>query len=258
MKRVYTILRSFSFVLVLLSISCETEQLTFKSTDFVRFTDATLTKKESDVQPVKIEINSTKAPEQDLTLSYSIGGTAREGVDYTITSERGKVVVKKGEYFAYIEVKLINNSNNILRSQDITFTLQTASNSSVEVGQGISAIGKSFTFTIQDDCILAGTYSGTRNAFSVPVENISITSNDCETYTLSNWNISLFTPPYDYSLTFTDNGDNTLTIPEQDEMKGNGVIDPITGVITMNLLFIALNEDGSDATATITLTPDKQ
>ena len=257
MKRVYTIMRSFSVALVLLAISCETEQLTYKGSDFVRFTEATLTKKESDIKPVKIEINTTKAPDADLSLAYSISGTAREGVDYTITSERGKVVIKKGEYFGYITVQLINNANNILRSQDIIFTLQTSNNSAVEVGQGVSAIGKSFTLTIQDDCILSGSYSGTRSAFAVPVQGITISSNDCETYTLSNWNINLFSPPYDYSLTFTDNGDNTLTIPEQDEMKGNGVIDPVTKVITMNLIFIGLNSDGSDATTTITLTPDK-
>ena len=48
-------------------------------------------------------------------------------------------------------------------------------------------------------------------------------------------------------LRFIDNGDNTLTIPEQEEenldqelatIKGNGVVDPVTGSIIMNITLV--------------------
>ena len=102
-----------------------------------------------------------------VTLSYTIGGNAREGVDYVILEERKKVKIPAGEYFGFIKIQLINNANNILRSQDIIFTLQTTNIDKLEVGQGASAIGKSFTFTIFDDCILGGTYSGQRSRWII-------------------------------------------------------------------------------------------
>jgi hypothetical protein len=61
-------------------------------------------------------------------------------------------------------------------------------------------------------------------------------------------------------LTFIDNGDNTLTIPEQEEenideefatIKGNGVVDPVTGAIIMN---ITLEDIEDQPTVTLNLT----
>ena len=244
--------------MMVLSSGCETEKILFEGPYFVRFTETTISKKESFSEPLKIEINNAgPAPEQDLTISYSIEGSAREGIDYRILGKRGVVTIKSGEYFGYIEVQLINNSNNILRSQDITFTLQTVNDSDIQVGQGKSAIGKSFTYTIQDDCLLSGTYSGTRNAFIVPVKDITISSSDCENYLLSNWNINIYILPYDFSLNFIDKGDNTLTIPEQGGLKGDGVVDPVTNKITMNLILIKADVGGKDLNYTISLTPDQ-
>ncbi len=258
MKLFSTILKALLILSAAAIISCENDPLLFKGPDFIRFTDEAITKKESFVQTTKIEVSLTQAVSgQDLSIAYTTGGSAREGVDYKFISDKGKVVIKKGTYFGYIEIQLINNSNNILRSQNIIFSLQTVNDSDIQVGQGKSAIGKTFTYTIEDDCILSGSYSGTKSAFEIPVKNILITSSDCETYTLSNWNINLFSPPFDYSLTFVDNGDNTLTIPEQDDLKGSGVVDPVTKKINMTLIFIGYNDDGSDATASIILTPDQ-
>lgn len=257
MRQRSTIVKYIAFLLAICLAGCETDKLLFEGPYFIRFTETTLTKKESSIETVKIEVhNAGPALDKDLSIAYSISGSAREGVDYKMVSERGIVTIKKGEFFGYIEVQLINNANNILRSQDVVFTLLTVSDNSVEVGQGIAGIGNTFTFTIQDDCILSGPYTGTRSAFSVPTKGITISSTDCENYLLSNWNINLFSPPFDYSLTFVDNGDNTLTIPEQDDLKGDGTIDPITGKITMNLTFIGL-DDGVDVTTTIFLTPDQ-
>lgn len=259
MKLFSTILKTFILLSTALIFSCENDQLLFKGPDFVRFTDEAITKKESFIQTTKIEVHLTQAvSDQDLVISYTTGGSAREGVDYKFISEKGKVVIKKGTYFGYIEIQLINNSNNILRSQNITFSLQTVNSSDIQVGQGKSAIGKTFTYTIEDDCILSGSYSATIGVFSVPTKNITITSNDCENYLLSNWNIGIDELlPYDYSLTFIDNGDNTLTIPEQDGIKGNGIVDPVTKKINMNVILIKFYTDGTDYTNSITYTPDQ-
>jgi hypothetical protein len=176
-----------------------------------------------------------------------VGGNAREGVDYRILGERGKVVIKKGEYFGNIQIQLINNSNNILRSQDIVFILRNADQDDLEVGQGQSAIGNKFTFTIFDDCILGGNYLGSRSAFAIPVEGITITSEDCEHYVLSNWNIDIFNTPFDMDLTFIDKGDNTLIIPLQEEdalpsslatIKGTGIVNPVTREINMTVQLV--------------------
>ena len=260
MGKIYsTISRLITVILFIATIGCETDRILFEGPYFVRFTNTTLTTKESVSTPIKIEVHlAGPAQSQDITVNYKVTGDARAGIDYTIVSDVNKVTIKKGEYFGYITVQLINNANNILRSQNLVFTLLTITPAEIQVGQGPSQIGNSFTMTISDDCILGGTYSGIKNVFDIPVKGITITSTDCENYTLSNWNINLFSPPYDYSLVFVDNGDNTLTIPTQNtdiNMKGKGIIDPLTKKIVLTITLIAFNDDGTDVEFSITLTP---
>jgi hypothetical protein len=234
--------------LILLMTSCETERIIFTGPYHVRFTEPSAFEKESYSGVIEIEVHHVgPAPEQDVTMSYTIGGNAREGVDYVILEERKKVKIPAGEYFGFIKIQLINNANNILRSQDIIFTLQTTNIDKLEVGQGPSALGKSFTFTIFDDCILGGTYSGQRTGSSSSMEGMTITSQDCENYVLSNWNINIFQTDTEMDLNFIDNGDNTLTIPEQEEeeideefatIRGTGVVDPATREIILNITLV--------------------
>jgi hypothetical protein len=241
----------FNKILVLLVtaffLGCETEPILFRGPYHVRFTETSLVKKETYKPTIEIEVHIVgPVMSEDLKLGYEISGTAREGIDYVIIGTKNFVSIKKGEYFGFIQVQLINNANNILRTQDLTFTLRTVNNSKLEVGQGASEIGNSFTLVIQDDCLLAGSYSGVKNVFDIPVEGITITSNDCETYLLSNWNIDILSPPFDYSLTFIDNSDNTLTIEEQEsgaKIKGKGIIDPISRKITITLVFLEYDNE---------------
>ncbi len=235
-------------VFFLLILGCETERLVFKGPYHVRFSEGARSEKESCSKPIEIEVHYV-GPDvtQDLDIHYSVSGSAREGVDYKILGERGVVAIKKGEYFGNIQIQLINNSNNILRTQDVVLTLQGISDPNVEIGQGVSGIGKTFTLTIADDCILGGNYFGLRSEVSVPVEDITITSQDCEEYILSNWDIDVFNFPQVRDLTFIDNGDNTLTIPEQEEstlnpsqatIKGTGTVDPATREIFMIITLV--------------------
>jgi hypothetical protein len=255
--------KSLVVILTTVIFSCETERLLFEGPYFVRFTEATAVQKESYSQPIKIEVHQAgPALTKEVTINYTISGSAREGIDYTINGTKGQVKIKKGEFFGYIELQLIDNANNILRSQDVIFTLETISDGTMQVGQGKSAIGKSFTFTIQDDCILGGNYYGLRTATSVPVEDITITSSDCTEYLLSNWDIDIFTFAETRDLTFIDNADNTLTIPEQEEetlpkdqatIRGTGIVDPLTRRITMTLTLVDFDNQPQ---VTFTLVPN--
>jgi hypothetical protein len=239
---------------------CETEKIIFTGPYHVRFTESSDFAKESVSDIIQLEVHLVgPALENDITVHYKISGDARENVDYVILGERGEVTIEEGEYFGYIELQLINNANNILRSQEVIFTLESVFPGSVEVGQGESQIGRSFTYTILDDCILGGTYIGTGGT---TIPDISITSQDCETYTLSNWNVGVFNSDIEMDLRFIDNGDNTLTIPEQEEenldeslatIVGNGAVDPITRQIIFTITL--LDFDGQPQ-VTITYQPD--
>lgn len=258
MRKVLTIL---AFLFMLLG-GCETEKIIFSGPYFVRFTETSLSLKESFSKPVIIEVHQAgKALDQDLIIFYKVSGNARNGVDYTISGEVGKVTIKKGEYVGTISLSLINNSNNIIRSQDLILTLESSSSGERKIGQGESSIGNVFTLTIIDDCILGGNYIGEQN--SVSAAGITITSSDCETYLLSNWNINIdfFTSSIPMDLIFIDNGDNTLTIPVQEEenivpqfatIKGAGVVDPLTRKIIITITLVDIN----DEQLTITYLPD--
>jgi hypothetical protein len=224
---------------------CETERVLFTGPYHVRFTESADFRKESSTETLQISVHHAgPAKSEDIVIHYTLSGNAREGVDYVITGETsGTVTIKAGEYFSNIEFRLINNANNILRSQDIIFTLDQVSSNDLQIGQGQSAIGKTYTFTIFDDCILSGNYLGqnTINSASGPV---TISSQDCEEYILSNWNINVFTTSQIMDLKFIDNGDNTLTIPQQEEenlgeeqatISGTGIVNPINGELLMTI-----------------------
>src|SRR5919202_1084425 len=180
-----------------ITIACEEQDLdrTFQGPYFVRFTDSTLTYKESYSPIIPITVHNVgPVLNQPITVSYTISGTAREGKDYSIEGTKGTVTIPANKSFGQINLTLINNANNILESQTLIFTLTSVSPNSLQVGFGQdNVVGKKLQFTIQDDCLLGGSYTGTgvvaKQNFSVP--DISITSIDCKQYTVSNWNIGL-------------------------------------------------------------------
>ena len=243
------------------AIGCEEQDLnrTFEGPYFVRFTDSTLTHKESRSLPVVIRVhNAGPVLNQPITVNYTVSGSAREGRDYTILGTKGTVVIPANKSFGEINVKLINNANNILESQALTFTLTDVQPSSLQVGFGKdNVVGKKLTLTIQDDCLFGGLYTGTQRfgTQTVSVPDVEITSTDCKEYTLSNWNVGLDqfvvvgnSTLFDFqaikpTLRFTDNGDNTITVPAQtnvelgsaDTLRGNGSWNPRDRRITLNL-----------------------
>jgi hypothetical protein len=243
--------------------SCETERKIFKGPYFVRFTQTAMTQKESFSKPIEVEMHMAgPALSDDVEITYTVSGTAREGIDYVIEGQNRLVEIEAGDYVGHISISLINNSNNILRSQDLILKLLTVDTPGLQVGQGASGIGATFTLTIQDDCILGGNYYGIRSVADVPITDITITSSNCEEYLLSNWDINVFQFSDTRDLVFIDNGDNTLTIPPQEEstlapeqatIDGSGVVDPTTRTITFSVRLVDFDDQ---PVVTFKLIPD--
>ncbi|SOD92381.1 hypothetical protein [Spirosoma fluviale] len=243
--------------------ACEPQDLdrTFEGPYFVRFTDTTLTYKESYSKPISLSVhNAGPILDQPITVTYSISGTAREGKDYTIAGTKGSIIIPAKASSGSIKLQLINNANNILESQSLVFTLTGVQPSTLQVGFGKEgALGKQLKFTIQDDCLFGGSYSGTGRVGSqtYSVSDVEITSTDCKQYILKNWNIGLLdfnaTKP---TLTFVDNGDNSLTIPPQsnpelsstDQISGRGAWNPVDRKISLTLQFRLRMSNGRDTT----------
>ncbi|GAB4021047.1 hypothetical protein [Spirosoma koreense] len=241
--------------------SCEQSDVdrTFEGPYFVRFTDSTLNYKESYSKTIPIKVHNVgPILNQPITINYTVSGTAREGKDYSVGDTKGTVTIPANQSSGAINLKLINNANNILESQTIIFTLTSVQPSSLQVGFGKdNIVGKQLKFTIQDDCLFGGLYTGSAlvrgRTYTVP--DVEVTSTDCKTYTLNNWNIGLTEFPvignsslFSFvaqkpTLTFTDNGDNSLTIPKQTNdnlgstgsLQGNGAWNPRNRQLTLNL-----------------------
>jgi hypothetical protein len=235
-------------IFALFILACEEERITYKGPYHVRFTESSSSARESFNEPIDIQVHlAGPVRDEDVTVTYSISGDAREGIDYVVLGSERSVVIPAGEYFGTIQIQLINNSNNILRTQNIVFELKTVDTEALKVGEGNSQRGDKFTFTIIDDCILGGYYYGKQTTLSAPVEDVVISSSDCENYVLSEWNINFFNTPFALDLTFIDNGDNTLTIPTQEEdafpeelatIEGIGVVEPLTGRINFTITLV--------------------
>ncbi|GAB3935637.1 Calx-beta domain-containing protein [Larkinella terrae] len=261
-------------------VACEKGDIdrTFEGPYFVRFTDTTLTYKESYSQPITIRVhNAGPQLNEAITINYTVSGTAREGKDYAFQSTKGTVTIPAKQSFGEIKLKLINNANNILESQTVVLTLTSVTPNSLKVGFGNEgALGKRMTFIIQDDCLFSGSYAGVRQngayvnllgitPASATVSGIDISSLDCKTYTIANWNIGL-EDIFGFSaikpkFTFIDNGDNSLTIPVQsspdlggDTLTGSGSWNPQNRQISLNLRWksVFTNSAGKDTTLTIT------
>lgn len=253
------------------TVACDKQDIdrTFEGPYFVRFTDTTLTYKESYSKPISIQVHNVGPQlDQPITITYTVTGTARSGKDYTIQGKEGTVIIPAKASTGNIVVKLINNANNILESQSLTFTLTSVQPSTLQVGFGKdNIVGKQFKLTIQDDCLFGGFYTGTQKYGNqtATVSDIEIASTDCKTYTLSNWNIGIPFFSFDAihpQLTFVDNGDNSLTVPSQtnselgstDRIEGNGAWNPRNRVITLNLQFKLAISSTKDTTLFYTQT----
>ncbi|HEX8529895.1 MAG TPA: hypothetical protein VF646_07720, partial [Cytophagales bacterium] len=246
--------------------------LSFEGPYYVRFTRSDTTVRESYTKPMRIALhNAGPQLAEPITVTYLVGGTAREGIDYRILSEKGKVVIPANKSFGYVDVQLINNANNIIASQDIVFTITEVKPANLRVGFGSGEIGKISRLTITDECILSGVYTAAFQSSegTITKPDISITSTDCREYRVSDWNVGLFgVNALKPDLLFIDNGDNSISIPAQredylsapsDTIRGDGFFNPSDQSVTLNIQLQFELADNRDTTVIYTLNyrPDR-
>jgi hypothetical protein len=258
----HSLILSFTILAGLWLMGCEEERIVYEGSSFVRFTDTTLSYKESYSKAIKVRVhNGGPVLNESINVSYVVGGTAREGKDYRIEGTKGTVIIPVGQSFGEITVYLLNNANNIIESSNIEFTLTAVKPADkVQVGFGKSGMGNKIIFTIRDACIMDGIYTGqlpVNATQAYQLADIEISSTDCKRYTVSNINVGLigfqqffnWESPVNFeaerpTLDFIDNGNNTLTIPQQvipqfasgyDTLSGTGVWNPVNKRITLNI-----------------------
>lgn len=255
--------RYIAIVLLLgFTFACEKKESIFEGPHFVRFSYTDTTVRESYTQVIRIPVhNAGPQLSTPITINYVVGGSAREDIDYRILGRKGSVEIPANRSFGYIQLQLINNANNILESQDIVLNLVEVTPQSLRIGLGSGETGKTARFTILDDCILSGTYTGVNNNLrTAPSQSgIAITSTDCKVYTVTNWNLDIWAKLSDVdsanvfgfraikpSLQFEDTGDNSLVIPKQvkselyapyDTIQGSGSLNPLNGQVTLNVQY---------------------
>lgn len=267
MKSNYSIIKSVIFVFLMVSAGlwlagCEEERITYQGSNFVVFNDTALSFKESYSKAIKIKVHNGGAVlNESINISYTVGGTAREGRDYRIEGTKGTVIIPVGQSFGEITLYLLNNANNILESSTIEFALTAVKPADkVQVGFGKGGMGNKMVFTIRDACLMDGLYTGqlpVNATQSYQLADIEISSTDCKRYTISNINVGLvgfqqffnWEAPVGFqaekpTLDFIDNGNNTLTIPQQvipqfasgyDTLSGTGVWNPVNKRISLNI-----------------------
>ena len=95
----------------------------------------------------------------DITVNYTVEGTAQEGIDYTVLGgTEGTIIIPAGEHFGTLQIQTIDD---LSADGALTLTLTLSANSAgLENGRG--AVEKTLSLTItDDDCPLADGFAGT-------------------------------------------------------------------------------------------------
>lgn len=91
----------------------------------------------------RVYVNTLKT--FDVTIQYTLSGTAVEGVNYNAPAQKS-VTIPAGQYFAAINIPVINTPL-IGGNKTIIITLSSASNNT-ELGLGVDKNYKTFTYTL--------------------------------------------------------------------------------------------------------------
>lgn len=143
----------FMSAFALLFTACDEEdgRTTFEGPYYVQFTANSASVSEAETSKViKIEVSNVgPTVNSDITVNYSVGGDAVEGVDYQLLrgATSGQIVIPAGEHFGSIEISTINNDETD-GDKTLELTITGASNG-LEAGRG--AIGTKFSVSISDD-----------------------------------------------------------------------------------------------------------
>lgn len=142
-----TVMRKYNALFLLSGLSLIALSLIFSSCKdddppakpMLSFAAATSTAKESD-DNIEIQVVLDKAASQDITIDYSLGGTAVEkvaagangGTDYEIISDYGEVEILEGETTGIIELDLWSDGN-LEDDETIEISIDGVSSDEIEI-----------------------------------------------------------------------------------------------------------------------------
>ena len=90
----------------------------------------------------RVYVNTPKTA--DISVSYTLGGTAIAGTNYTLPSVQS-IIIPAGKWYADINISVINSPLSANRT--IIINLSSASNN-LQLGLGSDKTYKSFTYTL--------------------------------------------------------------------------------------------------------------
>lgn len=130
--------------------SCDEEdgRVTFEGPYYIGFTSNTATISEAGGSFI-IEVSQVGPTlGSDITVNYTVEGSAQEGVDYTIVGgTEGTIVIPAGQHFGTLELQAIDDL-----SADGALNLKlTLSANSAGLENGRGAVEKTLSITITDD-----------------------------------------------------------------------------------------------------------
>ncbi len=170
MKRI-----TYIIIATLLSVSCEIDNIgpLLTDLDIIFFLEEGIEVKEDSKESIVIEIGSTKGGN---TSQLTLGGTAKEGVDYVVKGDLN-LAFAKGVYITSISISLIDNTNV---DDDHTIIV------SLPEGQGYSENNKrEYVINIINDEVNFGTVISVISASNNDVEEgetgqMGLSSSDLE------------------------------------------------------------------------------
>lgn len=96
------------------------------------------------VSPAAARVYVNTLKDFDVTITYSLSGTAVAGVNYTVPSST-TVTIPAGKWFANIQIPVINTP--LSEDKTIIITLNSTTNE-VQIGLGPDRTYKTFTYTL--------------------------------------------------------------------------------------------------------------
>ncbi len=90
----------------------------------------------------RVYVNTPKTV--DVTVTYTLSGTAVAGTNYTVPNP-ASITIPAGKWYADIQIPVINAT--LLASRTLIITLATASNNT-QIGIGTDRNYKNFTYTL--------------------------------------------------------------------------------------------------------------
>jgi hypothetical protein len=244
--------------------SCEVEEdeYYFKGKNFVAFNQESYSVFENGDEPLLITIGASigNGVKEDVTIEYTVGGTAVEGVDYNLNSPL-TVTIPAGENNATIEIEPINNAQfDLPRTIELTITSVSDPNLTIGINSKDKLQSSVSVSLVNDDCQVntspwEGTVTGTRASTGGTHTTVmgKNTNGDCNILSIKSNSFALNAAGSVQTIQFIPASEGAKTgavrMPKQNiglrfgaphgvltvESNGDGAYDEVTGEFWMNV-----------------------